>query len=346
MAKIKDRTGESNIMNCGYECMIIRYGGANDIDVQFKDGSISDHRKYNEFRYGKIKHPNFDDMRYKSKLGESNIMNCGLNATIIEYREFDDIDIKFEDGVVVKHRRYGEFLKGSISHPNSKEMSRKKYIGETKTMTNGLKATIIAFRNSNDIDIEFEDGTIVKHKGHSAFSVGRIKHPTIINKECRQRLGETRTMSNNMKATIVRYGNYDDIDIKFEDGTIVKHKRYGVFRKGYIKNPNIISRITTNKTKCGLYINLIDYRCSTDITVEFEDGTQVNTSYQYLKTGKVGHPLLKIRSTHNSYMGFDCIYYGNFNGNVYWAAHCTKCGLKKLLTPQEMIAHHNECHNN
>ena len=38
-----------------------------------------------------------------------------------------------------------------------------KYIGVTCTMNCGLEATIIAYRTYNDIDIQFEDGTIRLH---------------------------------------------------------------------------------------------------------------------------------------------------------------------------------------
>ena len=34
--------------------------------------------------------------------------------------------------------------------------------------------TIIAYRNSNDIDIQFEDGTIVQHRDYRSFSEGCI----------------------------------------------------------------------------------------------------------------------------------------------------------------------------
>lgn len=46
-------------------------------------------------------------------------------------------------------------------------------------------------------------------------------------------------MSCGMKATIIAYRNCNDIDVQFEDGTIVKHKRIGNFRGGHIANPNI-----------------------------------------------------------------------------------------------------------
>ena len=37
------------------------------------------------------------------------------------------------------------------------------------------------------------------------------------------RLGETRMMNCDMEATIVRYGNSKDIDVRFEDGAVVKN---------------------------------------------------------------------------------------------------------------------------
>ena len=37
--------------------------------------------------------------------------------------------------------------------------------------------------------------------------------------------------------TIIRYGGARDIDVRFNDGTIVEHKRYNDFLKGKIRNP-------------------------------------------------------------------------------------------------------------
>ena len=55
------------------------------------------------------------------------------------------------------------------------------------------------------------------------------------------RIGETKIMNNGMKATIIHYEKATNIDIKFEDGTIVKNKRYSSFKTGNILNPNLIS---------------------------------------------------------------------------------------------------------
>ena len=50
-------------------------------------------------------------------------------------------------------------------------------VGESNIANNGQTMTIIEYRNSNDIDIQFEDGTIVKNKGYKDFKKRMIKNP-------------------------------------------------------------------------------------------------------------------------------------------------------------------------
>ena len=59
MGKIKDRTGEIGVSTYGEKMTIVRYGGVNDIDVQFDDGVILEHRHYCAFKKGQIKNPFF-----------------------------------------------------------------------------------------------------------------------------------------------------------------------------------------------------------------------------------------------------------------------------------------------
>ena len=47
-------------------------------------------------------------------------------------------------------------------------------IGEKRQMNNGLYATIIEYRRSYDIDIQFEDETIIKNKAYKSFKTGEI----------------------------------------------------------------------------------------------------------------------------------------------------------------------------
>lgn len=58
MGKKEDRLNETRVNNDGEEMMIVRYGSAKDIDVQFiKDGTILQHRNYYTFLKGSIKNP-------------------------------------------------------------------------------------------------------------------------------------------------------------------------------------------------------------------------------------------------------------------------------------------------
>ena len=169
------------------------------------------------------------------RVGETRMMNCGMRATIIRYGGVRDMDVRFEDGAIAKCKIYGEFKKGNIAHPSTTAEGR---LGETRMMSCGMKATIIRYENADDINICFEDGKIVEHKTYRAFKKGYIAHQNT-NVPVEARLGETRMMSCGMEATIVRYEGATDIDVRFEDGTVVKHGVYGNFKKGEIAHESL-----------------------------------------------------------------------------------------------------------
>ena len=55
------------------------------------------------------------------------------------------------------------------------------------------------------------------------------------------RLGQVGVNNQGLKMTIIAYRDCKDIDVQFEDGTIVENRQYGEFLKGTIANPNILS---------------------------------------------------------------------------------------------------------
>ena len=241
-----DRIGEKRMMKCGLEATIIRYGGCNDIDVQFEDGQAVYQRTYVEFKRGSISPP--IDPRKIDRTGEKRMMKCGLEATIIRYGGCNDIDVQFEDGQVVYHKHYKEFKRGSISPPidprkidrTGRKIDR---TGEKRMMNCGLEATIIRYGGAIDIDVLFENGQVVYHKQYFDFQRGAIAPPV-------ERVGEKRMMNCGLEATIIRYGGAIDIDIQFEDGQVVYHKPYDSFIKGTIAHPGFKAyRIKTSKYK-------------------------------------------------------------------------------------------------
>ena len=273
------RLGERKISNSGMLMTIIAYRNSNDIDIQFEDGTIVQHRDYRSFSEGCIYNPNF----YKSKIGEEIFAPNGHTLKIIGYRNSKDVDVQFEDGTIVQHRDYYSFLTGNIAMPI---LNR---VGQTNIAKNGMGIKIIAYRNSHDIDIQFEDGTIVTHKNYNHFLDGYIAYPRP------DHVGEEVYAKNGMRMTLIAYRNVSDVDIKFEDGTIVEHKYYQNFKEGTILYP-IENRIGYERiANNGLKMKIIAYRNSTDLDVEFEDGCIVtNKSFSDFKKGTIGYPSFSV----------------------------------------------------
>lgn len=282
---IREKCSNQNLgltvkQNCGMNATCISYKHHNDIDVQFEDGTIVKKRSKSSFLKGLIKNPILYKKLCNDKtLGKTIKMNNGMNATCIAYRKADDIDIQFEDGVIVCGVQKSHFDRGSITHPNYNTESLKlsnSYINETRIMNNGMKATIIAYRSNRDIDIQFEDGTIVTNKRKGNFDRGEIENPNLNKHSC---LGKVVYQSCGMKATCIEYRGCFDLDVQFEDGIIVKGKRKQAFLLGNIKHPHInvksqrascLNEIRTMKN--GLKAKCIAYRSSNDIDIEFENG--------------------------------------------------------------------------
>lgn len=108
------------------------------------------------------------------RTGEVRIMNNGLKATITTYRTTRDIDIEFENGILVNNKYYRHFNTGSVDLP------RKNRIGETRTMKSGLTATIIRYGSTRDIDVQFDCGGIALNKPYAAFKAGEVKSPMVV----------------------------------------------------------------------------------------------------------------------------------------------------------------------
>jgi hypothetical protein len=264
---------------------ITNYRHSEDIDVQFDDGSIVKNRTYDNFKHGGIKHPYLTKIALE-RIGTSAYSSKGEKMTIVAYRSCKDIDIKFEDGTVVKNRTYQMFRTGQIENPNFK----KNRIGKTKVANNGQKMTIVAYRNSMDIDVQFEDNTVVTNTRYSSFKSGKIANPNFN----QQKIGETAISNSGHLMTIIAYHNFNNIDIQFEDGTVVTNKHYGNFKNGRIAHPkHIVCRAKKKDRtgeirtmKNGQKAKIISYESAKNISIRFDNGDIYdNVSYFAFKSG-------------------------------------------------------------
>lgn len=270
-----NRIGEEAIATNGMKMKITEYVSSSNITIVFEDGVTVYNKNYVDFRRGKIGYPKED------KIGKSAIANCGLKMTVVAYSKYSDIDIMFEDGTLVEHIRYGAFEKGEVAYPKNQR------VGETVSARNGMKLTIIEYRNAGDIDVQFEDGTIVKNRRYTEFISKCIGYP----RPCR--IGEKMIANNGMEMQIIAYHNSRNIDVQFEDGTIVRGREYKCFQKGTIANPQYNKSYIgeENIARNGMRMKIIDFCNSKDIDIEFEDGMVVEKKdYYSFCIGNIGYP--------------------------------------------------------
>ena len=173
--KVKDfRLGEQKLSNEGFLLTITDYVDANNITVQFEDGTVISNAKYKSFREGIIQHPNVG----LKHIGETAITIDGDSIVIVEYRSHNDIDVKFNDGSIVRHKSYYQFRCGNIKHPSLGRQNRRDWVNNQSFATNGLKMTVMESNKNGKLNIQFEDGTVVLAR-YQEFLKGLVGHPKI-----------------------------------------------------------------------------------------------------------------------------------------------------------------------
>lgn len=299
---IKERLGQTNISKYGLPMTIVAYRNTKDIDVNI-DGTIIEHTTYRKFLDGNICKTRSDN-RYL-RVGETSVNKDGQKMTCIIYRLASDIDIQFEDGTILTHKDYYAFKRGLYRNPNyikpiikkpKKEKVVINRVGETNIAKNGQQMTIIAYRGHKDIDIQFDDGTVVTNKRYQHFKQGDIKNPNITNEifqnSCKtSRIGQSTITNEGKKITIIGYRNSKDIDIQFEDGTVLKNRYYRDFLQKCVQYPKEHRIGMTNLHNTGLQMTIINYKNSRTLDVQFEDGyIAKNVDYRRFIQGKIPHP--------------------------------------------------------
>lgn len=172
-----------------------------------------------------------------NRLGEENTNSQGLHMTIIKYNSARNIDIMFDDGLIVTDKNYGSFKRGLIKNSNFKAPHFINRLEEKNTNNQGLEMKIIKYNGSMDIDIEFEDGYVVYNSQYSLFKSKNIKNPNFRSPLLKDKTGETNTNYQGLGMKIIKYINYGNIDILFlNDNYIVKNTTYSCFKEGRIKN--------------------------------------------------------------------------------------------------------------
>lgn len=130
--------------------------------------------------YTEIKFP-------KLESGFSQMMRCGMIATVIEDSGFDNVTVRFDDGTILENCCRRDVITRKLKNPSVKKKKTSKkvkssYVGMTRTMNCGLKATVIEDFGCNNITIRFEDGFIKKKCRRDKFREGKISNKMILKK--------------------------------------------------------------------------------------------------------------------------------------------------------------------
>lgn len=285
------RIGETRQMKCGLSATIIEYRNSHDIDIKFEDGVLALHKYYRDFRMGLIKHKfganYYIGMTVKSRMGQ--------DVTIIDFKSKSNITVQFEDGTVVENVEYKHFKDGYVSNPNEVKNRYLHRVGEIRESKYNQTMEIIEYKSATDIKVRFGDGTIVETKYH-LFKQGDVYNPSLK----LDRTGEYKVMACGIGATVIRYAECDDIDVKFDNGFILNSVSYTRFKNGLLIPSNADSRLyrsynryinAVNRATNGQEMTVVDFISCDNVTVKFEDGTIVKgISINRFLSGSVKNP--------------------------------------------------------
>lgn len=161
-------------------------------------------------------------------------------------------------------------------------------IGVSARQANGLIGTVIEYKDNEHITVQLENGNQI-HTKWRYFKAGEIRKTS---ENIEERVGKTVIQNCGKALTCIVYRTFSDCDFQFEDGKIVKHKGWDAFLKGHIgyigKTAYGKIRIgAVKKQKNGQTATVIDYKDTAHITVRFDDKTELTTTWQLFKAGKI-----------------------------------------------------------
>ena len=182
----KERIGKKFLSKQGYEFEIIDCQKYNKCTIKFEDGVIIYNRDYGAIQKGEVKHPNCPKGLTKEEINAVKKTKFGWETKIYEWHDKENIDILFTyDGSISRNKSYQSFRNGTTMHPKYGQIEFKEFLNrmnETVLYPNGRISRIKEYRHTNDIDIIFDDGAIIKHTTYDNFHNAITMHP--IEKKC------------------------------------------------------------------------------------------------------------------------------------------------------------------
>lgn len=132
------------------------------------------------------------------RTGEERINKQGLKMIIINYRNNQDLDVKFEDGYVTKSD-YRNFNNGYVKNPNFDYCKKKNRIGEIFITNIGATVKIIEYKDANNVKVKCLETEEIIKTSYRNLQKGNIKpkyYPSVYGVGF---IGDTVTIDENKK---------------------------------------------------------------------------------------------------------------------------------------------------
>lgn len=228
------RIGMSHMQKCGMNLTCIAYRGVRDCDFQFEDGHVVTHRTWQHFKAGSIARHTVDE-KTAQKIGQTKMQGCGMSATCIAYRTYQDCNFRFEDGKAVEHVPWIKFERGKLPYDPRRGFTKNR-VGQSRIQKCGMKLTCTAYRSATDCDFQFEDGRLIQHRTWREFENGAIRYYRR-SEDPKARIGMSVRQKNGLDAVCVEYHSSTDLAVRFPDGKTASHRTWNHFTHGAILHP-------------------------------------------------------------------------------------------------------------
>ena len=228
---------------------------------------------------------------HDSHKGEELVMNCGLKARILHFWGVKKVEIKFVEIGETKIVEYNNFLNRTII-PNEGKQYR--HLKQRRMMKCGLEAEIIGYRSKRDIDVQFEDGSILKGVWKDDFINGNLKPKSMTSIKKREFtikevVEDWRVMNCGCKVRVIKRLPHDKCTVEFEDGSIRENVSMTSVRRKSLRPTDYHSNDHRGEIRVmhnGLRAEIINQGKGM-VIVKFENGDEVTTKYNSFCRGLV-----------------------------------------------------------
>lgn len=211
--KKNDHTGEVVQTKYG-SAKIIQYKSTRDVTVLFDGYGIKEHVHYDNLVKNQVLPPGAkikvraDAHTRKDHAGEVVQTKYG-QAKIIQYKSHQDITVLFDDYGIKEHVIYNNLVNDNVLPSGAKKkvndhihQVRRTYeqsmLGKTFHTTRCGNCTVVKYKNSQNVTVKFEDGTLVETQT-SSLKRGQVHNPNHMRSKY---IGAKSTTNNGIPFTI------------------------------------------------------------------------------------------------------------------------------------------------